>query len=83
MKATWRGEFAPTIAGIIAAHPSRGRDLKRALNEARKRHCREASWLNRVWRDEVNVQLGLKRPADERATAARKHKPAPGQLELL
>lgn len=60
MRTTWRETFAPIIAGILAQHSAHD-DRKRARNRARHRQCGGASWLEKVWRDEVAKQLGLKK----------------------
>lgn len=79
MRTTWRDTFAPTIAAIIAHH-SDPPDRKRALNAARHRQCGGASWLNKVWRDEVAKQLGLKKRLQP---GKQPHKPDARQQSLF
>lgn len=64
----WRDMIAPMVAEIVAEV---GTDdlpkLKKALGERRPSWVSDASWLLKVWRDEVNKQTPLGRLKVERA----------------
>lgn len=58
---TWRDKIRPLVAEIIAAvGTSDMKALRRALIEGRPSWVSGASWMTKVWRDEVNTQLGIK-----------------------
>lgn len=69
---TWRDEIRPLVAAIIA---DVGRDdmraLRRALIDRRPHWVKYCYHQTKIWRDEVNQQLGIKaqRKAAERAKA--------------
>lgn len=58
---TWRDHIRPIVAEIVERV---GRDdpkaLRRALLNERPYWVKQASHMTKVWRDEVNFQLGIK-----------------------
>jgi hypothetical protein len=79
---TWRDRIRPIVAEIIERI---GRDdpkrLKRALIDERPYWVRDASHQTKIWRDEVNIQLGRKE--HRQAKKQRQHEQATGQAMLF
>lgn len=59
MATTWRDRIRPLIAEVIErVGRSNPKALKKALLDARPNWVTGASWMTKVWRDEVKCQLG-------------------------
>lgn len=75
---TWRDKIRPMVAEIIEHY---GRDDMKALRKALIAHrphwVSGASHMTKIWRDEVNVQLGIKE--SRKAAKERKKDEAAGQ----
>lgn len=66
MRATWRDQIRPIVAEIIEHYGTEDMKLLRKKLVEHRPGWAEASWMLKVWRDEVNDQLGIK-AARERA----------------
>lgn len=79
---TWRDEIAPIVERAIREGRGRGLDGRELLGFIRTwkpAYC-SASWMYKVWLEEVRVQLGRQRPRD----GTRKRRPdASGQGSLF
>lgn len=84
---TWRERFTPHIAKVIAEFDQEHRGLPsdQRLKQLRKLLVCPAGlrayWPGKVWRDEVNTQLGIKAQRQARKQLARDR--AAGQTELF
>jgi len=81
---TWRQRAASVVADVIARVGTD--DVKLAKCELRKAYPfgERKYYPYQVWLDEVNLQLGLRRPENRAFSRRRKMElPAPGQLTLF
>lgn len=59
---TWRDKIRPLVREIIdRVGREHVKECKRALLAERPGWVSQCSWQTKIWRDEVNKQLGLKR----------------------
>lgn len=59
---TWRDKIRPLVRSIIdRVGRENVKKCKRALIEERPSWVSQCSWQTKIWRDETNKQLGLKR----------------------
>ena len=62
---TWRDYYRPIIAEVIKENKGKPeKEIRKALREEAPASPKNggASWPYKIWCDEVNVQLGKKRP---------------------
>jgi hypothetical protein len=73
---TWRDEARPIIAKVLAENAGLPeKELRKKLRAAYPFYER-LSWPYKVWCDEVNVQLGKKRPRIQKHTKPADRLPA-------
>jgi len=82
MRQTWRDQIRPLVAAVIARVGTDDmKALRLALIDARPSWVSGASWMTKVWRDEVNQQLGIK--AERKRVEAQQKELASGQTYLF